>query len=314
MPLSLISLASHIVLVAHEHPDADSLGSASAFYSYLLRVQKKTTLFCSTVLGDPNLLFLPWSDKIRHTFPDDADLVISFDCGSFQRLGIEYCGEMINIDHHVSNEHYGTLNHIDITAMSTTEVLYKWFVNNGIKINAKMATALYAGLLDDTGCFSDPQCNTTVFEMARELISYGADHVGCVTNLLNSNSLAALRLRGHMLTGMKIVHDGQIALFEVNRSMLDSTGAVLRDCKSTLDEALSIKTVRIALLVAELKHGGVKISLRSDGIINASEILESFGGGGHKSRAGARIMDMSMDEAVNTILIHMIKELNETQS
>jgi bifunctional oligoribonuclease and PAP phosphatase NrnA len=314
MPLSLIDSASHIVLVAHEHPDADSLGAASAFYSHILRLQKKVTLFCSTPLGDSNLLFLPWADKVRHTFPEDADLVISFDCGNFKRLGIEYSGELMNFDHHISNEHYGTYNCIDVTALSTTQVLFEWFVSNGIKINGKMANALYAGLMDDTDCFSNPLCTSTAFEMAQTLIGLGANHIQCVQWLFKSRSLASMRLRGKMLSRMKIVHEGEIALFEVDREMLDSTGAVLRDCKTTLDEALSIKTVRVALLVVELKHGGFKISLRSDGILNVSNILEPFGGGGHTSRAGARIRDISMDDAINTLLISITRELDETQS
>ncbi|MDD2829977.1 MAG: DHH family phosphoesterase [Sulfuricurvum sp.] len=314
MPLTLIDSAHHIVLVAHEHPDADSLGSACAFYSHVLRYQKKVTLYCSTTVGDHNLLFLPWSDKIRHNFPDDADLVISFDCGHFKRLGIEYSGELINFDHHISNEQYGTYNCIDATALSTTQILYGWFVANGIKINGKMANALYAGLLDDTDCFSDPLCTSVVFEMAQALIGLGADHEQCVKWLFNSHSLASMRLRGVMLSKMKIVHDGEVALFEVDRSMLDSTGALLRDCKTTLDEALSIKTVRVALLVVELKQGGVKISLRSDGSVNTAHILEEYGGGGHYSRSGARIAGIEMVEAVKKLLISITRELDETQS
>lgn len=300
--ITTIQNASHIVLVAHEHPDADSLGSASAFYSYLLRLQKKVTLFCSTSIGDENLFFLPWSEKIRHTFPHDADLVVSFDCGNYKRLGIVYEGELINFDHHISNECYGTYNCIDPNAFSTTQVLYGWFVANDIKINAKMALSLYAGLMDDTNCFGDGQCNGAVFTMAKELVEFGANHEMCINALYNSRSLASLRLKGIMLSQMKILGDGQIALFEVSQKMLETTGAYLRDCKVVVDEALSLKTVRAAVLVAELKRGGVKISLRSDGILNASEVASVYGGGGHNVRAGARIAEVSIDDAVEKIM------------
>lgn len=302
MPLALIDSASHIVLVAHEHPDADSLGSASAFYSYLLRLQKKTTLYCSTEIGDNNLSFLPWCEKIKHTFPLDADLVISFDCGDYKRLGIEYSGHIINFDHHISNELYGTSNCIDPTALSTTQVLYNWFVANGIKINGKMANALYAGLMDDTNAFSARECTSTTFQIAQQLIQLGANHEQCVNALFNSHSLASMRLKGIMLSEMRLMHEGRTVVFEVNQELLGFTGAYLRDCKKTLDEALSLKTVKIAVLVAQLKRGGVKVSLRSDGILDVSEILSLHGGGGHRIRAGARLADMGIRETLEEIL------------
>ncbi|MBD3810329.1 MAG: bifunctional oligoribonuclease/PAP phosphatase NrnA, partial [Sulfuricurvum sp.] len=72
MPLTLIEESQHIVLIAHKNPDADSLGSACAFYSYLLRLNKKITLFCASKEIHPNLRFLPWSEKLTDRFPEDA--------------------------------------------------------------------------------------------------------------------------------------------------------------------------------------------------------------------------------------------------
>lgn len=316
--INTIENASHIVLVAHEHPDADSLGAASAFYSYLLRLNKKITFFCSTQVGDPKLAFLPWSDKIKHVFPLDADLAISFDCGDYKRLGISYKGDLINFDHHISNESYGTFNCIDSGALSTTQVVYEWFIENGIKINAKMAQSLYAGLLDDTGSFSEIANSPKVLGMAQLLIEYGANHEECYDALFRSHSLASFRLKGIMLQEMKILLDGQIALFEVTQEMLAHTGAVLRDCKEVVDDALNLKTVKVAVLVAKLRSGGVKISLRSDGIINASEVMRHYGGGGHASRAGARLNAGDLLEASNDV-IEKIKTIwkrdkNETSS
>ena len=300
--IEALEAASHIVLIAHEHPDADSLGSACAFYSHLLRSKTKVTLFCATSSIDQTLSFLPWFGEVTDKFPSDADLVISFDCGSYGRLGIEYEGKLINFDHHISNEYYGTHNCIDTNALSTTQVLYEWFVTKTIKINGKMANALYAGLLDDTRCFSDSSCTNAVFDMAHSLIRAGANHALCVDALFRSHSLASFRLKGEMLKRMKILHDGRVAVFEVDQALFASSGAHLRDCKAVVDEALSLKTVQIALLVVELKRGGVKVSLRSDGVINVAELLHGYGGGGHKVRAGTRIVDMKQDEIIKKIM------------
>lgn len=309
MPSNLIDSSQHIVLIAHEHPDADSLGSACAFYSYLLRFHPKVTLFCATPVIDRNLSFLPWFDKITAKFPDSADLAISFDCGSYERLGIDYDGKLINFDHHISNEQYGTYNVINPDAMSTTQLLYEWFISQSIKINGKMANALYAGLIDDTRCFSDAQCTHSTFMMAHSLVHLGADHAACVNALLNSHSLASVRLKGEMVRRMKILNDGRVALFDVDQSLLESTGAHLRDCKEVIDEALSLKTVEVALLVAQLKHGGVKVSLRTNGRISAADILQQFGGGGHCVRAGARIANSTCEQVIQNLMVNITEVL-----
>ena len=307
MPLSFIDSAQHIVLIAHQDPDADSLGSASAFYSYLLRTQKKVTFYCVTPNIHAHLSFIPWTDKITNRFPSDADLAISFDCGSFGRLGVDYSGELINFDHHISNDQYGTLNCIDTAAMSTTQVVYEWFIGQDIKINAKMANALYAGLVDDTKCFRDPKCTLKIFGIAHRLLELGANHEQCVNGLYNSKTLASLRLKGEMLKNMKLVLDGQLALFEVDQELLASTGASLVDCKAVLDEAITLKIVNVALLLAVRKRGGISLSLRSDGIVNASEMMQRYQGGGHHDRAGAKVMDKPLEQ-IREEIIRYIKE------
>jgi phosphoesterase RecJ-like protein len=300
-----LEAANHIVLIAHQDPDADSLGSASAFYSYLLRTQKKVTFYCISPNIHSHLLFIPWTDKIKTRFPLDSDLAISFDCGSFARLGVDYNGMLINFDHHISNEEYGTTNCIDIEAMSTTQVVYKWFLEQDIKINAKMANALYAGLMDDTKCFRDPRCDMSIFSMACRLLEFGADHEQCVNGLYNSKTLASLRLQAEMLKRMKLVVDGRLALFEVDQELLTATGASLGDCKSVLDEAMALKIVNTALLLAVRKKGGISVSLRSDGAVNASKIMQMYQGGGHRDRAGARVSDKSLDQIRDEIIEHI---------
>lgn len=307
MPFSLIDKSNYIVLIAHENPDADSLGSASAFYSYLLRTQKKVAFYCSSPTIAEHLKFIPWTDKIINRFPLEADLAISFDCGSFGRLGVDYGGELINFDHHISNEQYGTLNCIDTAAMSTTQVVYEWFIGQDIKINAKMAHALYAGLVDDTKCFRDPKCTLKIFSMAHRLLELGANHEQCVNGLYNSKTLASLRLQAQMLQNMTLVLDGQLALFEVDQELLASTGASLVDCKAVLDEAITLKIVSVALLLAVRKRGGISLSLRSDGVVNASEMMQRYQGGGHHDRAGAKVMDKPLAQ-IREEIIRYIKE------
>lgn len=309
MPLSLIESAEHIVLVVHQNPDADSLGAACAFYSYLLRSQKKITLFCVSSKIHSNLSFLPWFDKITDRFPEDADCMISFDCGSYGRLGVEKELPLINIDHHISNDFYGTVNMVNTSALSTTEVVYDFFVANDIKINGKIALSLYAGLLDDSQCFSDPLCSIKTFEMAHSLIRLGADHPLCIEWLFRRDSLASLRARGILLRDMKLFADAQFAFFDLSHTLQQQTGAGIFECKKVLDEALAMQSVKVSMMVFEHPLGGVKISLRTDGAVNASEIMNRFGGGGHVKRAGVRLKQNDYLKRVEEIKSMIIKEL-----
>lgn len=308
MPSSLIDASSHIVLATHLHPDAGSLGSACAFYSYLLRDQKKITLFCASEDIDRRLAFLPWFEKLTHRFPEDADCIISFDCGSYSRLGIEKKLPLINIDHHAYNNGFGAHTIIDTDAISTTEVIYDYFVANGVKINGKIATALYAGLLDDSECFSSGRCNAKTFAMAQHLIECGADHTLCTDWLYRRRSLASFRMRGELFKRMKLLSEGKIAFFEIPRLLFDQTGATLSECKETAEEALQMHSVQAALMVIEQPLGGLKISLRTDGSIDAATIMLPFGGGGHRSRSGIEY-NQNDNEIIEKIITMITKEL-----
>lgn len=302
-----IESATHIVLIAHINPDADSFGAASAMYTYLMRLEKKVTLFCVTERINPHLAFLPWFDKIRHQFPKSADLAISFDCGAYKRLGVEVPCPLINIDHHQSNEAYGTINVIDTTAISTTQVLFDAFNRHDIKINPKMATALYAGLLDDSHAFLSPKTNTRSFEMAAALTAAKAEISTCATELFHKHSLAALRLRGLMFEKMFLLFDARAVVHLVTKEMMAISGAREVDCEAPLEESLGLPHVELALMLRENRNGSVKGSLRSVGGLDVEVIAKQFGGGGHKHAAGFDVSDRSMDALYQEILT-VIKE------
>ena len=302
-----INKANHIVLIAHVNPDADSYGSASAMYTHLMRLEKKVTLFCVTERINPRLAFLPWFDKIRHQFPTKADLAISFDCGAYKRLGVEVPCELINIDHHKSNEAYGTINVIDTTAISTTQVLFDLFHKNEIKINAKMATALYAGLLDDSHGFLAPKTDARSFAMASELAKAKADLFECADKLFHQHSLAALRLKGLMFEKMFLLFEARVVVHLVTKEMMAESGGREVDCEAALDESMGLPHVELAVMLRENRNGTLKGSLRSRGDIDVEKIAKPFGGGGHRHASGLDVEGSSLD-ALYQELLTVIKE------
>ena len=265
------------------------------------------TLFCVTERVDHRLAFLPWFDKMRHRFPDNADLAISFDCGAAKRLGVEVNVPLINIDHHKSNEHYGDINVIDTTAISTTQVLFDLFNEHRIKINPKMATALYAGLLDDSHGFLAPKTDARSFEMAAVLSRLKAETSQAAVALFHENSLAALRLKGLMFEQMCLLYDARLVVHRVTREMMEQTGGREVDCEAALEESMGLPHVSLALMLRENRDGTLKGSLRSIGKIDVECIAQCFGGGGHFHAAGFELREMSLDAAYEKVM-NIIKE------
>ena len=297
-----IDNARHIVLIAHVNPDADSLGSASAMYTHLLRLEKKVTFFCATERINPNLAFLPWFDRIRHQFPAKADLAISFDCGAYKRLGVEIMCPLVNVDHHKSNENYGDVNVIDISAISTTQVLFDAFKREGITINPKMATALYSGLLDDSHSFLSPKTDVRTFKMAEELTIAKADILECADALFHRHSLAALRLKGMMFERMQLLFEARAVVHLVSAEMMAQSGAREVDCEAALEESMGLPHAVFALMLRENRDGKIKGSLRSIGDIDVEQVARVFGGGGHSHAAGFDVENRSLAELFDEVL------------
>jgi len=297
--------AKHILIIAHVNPDADSMGSALAMYTHVLRLHKKVTLYCQTEKMNPSLSFLPFFDKVRKHIPRDYDLAFSFDCGAIKRLGIEVSGKLVNVDHHVSNENYGDINLVDTTAISTTQVLYDFFKSNAIKINSKMATCLYAGLVDDSECFTTHKTGGRTFEMAADLIQCGADNALCVTKLFKERSLASLRLKAKLLSSMTLHHEASVVSTLVQKHFFEESGALEVDCEEALNESLELFTVKVAFMLRYTKEGRVKGSLRSCDGSDMNALATKFGGGGHKHSAGFVCEAKSLEEIESKLLNYL---------
>ncbi len=298
--LELVNAASHIAVVAHERPDADSLGSASALYSFMLQLHKKVSFVCKSDI-ERRFFVIPWTDRIKHRLGTE-DLVVVSDSASLERVGLYINAKIVNIDHHVTNTMYGDLNIVQSEAIATTEVVYSLFKKLEIKVNAKMATALYAGILEDSDGFGSPRTDGTTFALAKELIELGAKHYDVVKYLQKYSTLSHLRLLGAMLLDMRLLHEATTALFVVEYTMLERYGARYEDAEEALERALEMPTVELSLLVLQKKEGSIKVSLRSEKF-DCGALAVKFGGGGHKERAGCELESvLSLQEAAERIL------------
>ena len=198
----------HIVIVLPKDSSLNHLASANAVYTYLLQQHKKVSLYCEDNKFDVNLYFLPWIDKIKTSYPSSADF--------------------------------------SFNAVDSSEVFY-FFQKNNIRLNQKMSTSLYAGLLDETKGFR-VGINAKIFAMAQELVNSGADVEKCTKNVLNFQTLAALRFKAILLKKMVLKENATIALFDISDVDLKASGARLQEFNIIIDEALSLPSVEKVII------------------------------------------------------------------
>lgn len=271
-----IALAKHIVVIADINPNAGSLGSASAMYTYILQQHKKVSFFSVSSQLNKKFSFLPWFEKIRTSFPSSADLAITLGCSSYEQIGANIECDVINIDYNECNTNFGKINLVDFKAISTAEIVYSWFKTNDIAINKKMATSLYAAILNDSNGFLSAKVNENTFEISKNLLQCKADSNICNEFIINYKSLAGLRLKAIMLSKMQLIFNAQIALFLVSEEEIKSAGAEVIDCRDVLEESLGLPTVKISVLLREGRNMAKEISLYSQDKQSALRVASFF--------------------------------------
>jgi len=290
----LIKKSHYITLISHINPDGDTLGGALSFYPSLKKMGKNVSVVNSTKEFSNKYDFLPNFKKIKNSMPSKCDLLISFDCGSFDRLGIEKGDfKIINIDHHKTNTNYGDINIVDSTSASAT-LLALDILESDHKLTKEEAVCIYTGLVEDTGFFSFTNTDYKAFEAASKLVSIGIDPAQISKNLKMRNSLAKTRLTAIFINSIELLHDGTVAVGTVTQEDFITTGAVKSDSDHLVDILRNLATVELAIMIMQEKNSRYKVSLRSKNHIDVSSIAKSFGGGGHKRAAGFELANADL--------------------
>ncbi len=299
---NLILQSRYIVLISHINPDGDALGSSLSLYP-LLKEMGKTVHVVNTTSPLPiRYDFLPNFEKIKSKMPSKCDLIISFDCGSFDRLGIQKSDiPLINIDHHQTNTNYGDINLVDPSKASASSVVLRLLEKNNIPLRRDVATCIYTALAEDTGFFSFDNVNEKVFEDATKLIQAKANPSLIAQKLKERNSLAKLRLEALLIDKLELVHDAKIGYSILTLDDFAKCGAVRPDSDRCVDIIRSLVTVELAILLIEEDHS-YKISLRSKDKVDVSDIALVFGGGGHKRAAGFTAQTKETKKIIDNIL------------
>jgi phosphoesterase RecJ-like protein len=305
---------SRVLVTPHESPDADAIGSALGLAWHIKGLGKECRIVISPKLPD-YLGFLDVGGWIEAFCPKrHADIALWPDCwavldaNELNRLGplktsfLESRAARACIDHHLN----GDMELFDFfiskpEASSTCELLMD-ALGLDSSICAEMASALYAGLVDDTGNFKFSCTTPHVHRIAAVLLEKGARADEINRGLYCQASTEKMRIFGSAYNQVKMYADGRLAVMSVSLADLKSTGATHDDLEGLVSRPLELKTVEVAILAYEKSDGTTKLSMRSKSKIDINAICRQFGGGGHRLASGASFKEPLDDVLAKVVL------------
>ena len=293
--LDAIRSAERFLLVTHENPDGDALGSLVAMHGVLEQLGKDASMYIS---GDEFPLpyeyrFFGVEDRVVTDVPDDlcSRVVIFLDCGNIDRAPEALRDpdlRILNVDHHHDNTRFGTIDHVVPEASCTAEIVWDLMRSLGVEATPEIADALYVGLVTDTGKFMYENTGTRAHVMAAELIEAGVDVHAIYRRLYEGIPEGKLRLLALALGAVRRYDDGRLTLSRLTRAMFEEADAEDSYSEGIIDHLRAVAGTKVAALVRELNSGTrSKVSLRAaDPSIDVSAIARAGGGGGHRQAAG----------------------------
>jgi phosphoesterase RecJ-like protein len=285
------------LLTAHEGPDGDALGSLLGLHKVLTQLGKDAVMFMAAKEFPLPIeyRFLPLEEVFHEPPADMADRTVIFlDCGNIDRMPVEWLtaggNDVINIDHHHDNTRFGDVNLVEVGASCTAEIVYDLALLLGAKITPEIASALYVGLITDTGKFMYENTNAHTHRVAADLIDAGVDVDDTYRRLYEHVPIEKLRLVSRALDRISSHCDGRLAVSYITTADYEATGASEEMTEGLIDHLRSIDGVKVAGVIRDLGNRGRaarNVSLRSSaGDVDVSAIARLNGGGGHKRAAG----------------------------
>jgi phosphoesterase RecJ-like protein len=288
-----IEAAESVALACHVAPDGDALGSMLGLH-HLCRANGKPSVasWPSPFVVAPHYAYLPGLELATppEEFPEAPELMITFDCGSLSRLGelaapAVKARDLIVLDHHISNDRYGTINVIDVDAAATAVVVRSLAAQLGWDLTRDAAMCLYTGLVTDTGRFQYQSTTPEVFSLAEELSRFDLPIPALSRQLFEEHRLAYLKLAGGCLARAELDERNGFVMAWVTAAELHDHDVTVEETEGLIDLVRRTKEAEVSAVLKETPEG-IRVSLRSVTEIDVSVVAASFGGGGHRYAAG----------------------------
>jgi phosphoesterase RecJ-like protein len=303
-----IADASLVALACHVNPDGDALGSMLGMLHVLRTAGRRVVAsFPSPFQVAPHYRDLPGLDLLAPPdgFPTDPPVMVTFDCGSLARLGdlepaAKGAHELIVIDHHVSNDRYGTINLVEPSAAASGVVVQQLVDAMGLPLSRDAAVCLYAALVCDTGRFQHETTTSEVFELARRLTEFDVPVSSLSRALFEEHRFAYLQLLGEALGSAQLVREQRFVWTAITQDMLGRHDVTLDEVEGLIDILRRAQEAEVTCVLKEEEDGTFRVSLRSLGDVDVRRVAEAHGGGGHRFAAGFT-SDLDVDTLVARI-------------
>jgi len=306
--VELIENKQKFAITTHVRPDGDGVGSSLGL-CWLLRSLGKTAEVIVSGRVPAAYSSLPGADEIRRVekIDGDYDAVFVIECSDVERpciAGLD--GQFtVNIDHHATSEHFGSINWIDSTASAVGEMIYNLCKAIGGRITREIAECVYMALVTDTGSFHFPNTTERTFKVASELIKAGVKPAQISEAVYNNYPWSRIELMRQVIATVKRDQSGRVAWLRQTLAMKEDAGAVDGDNNGFVNIPLAARDVLAVVYMREVGENEFRVSLRSKGCINVARVAEAFGGGGHRNASGLRIegdWDAKEQEIVDAVL------------
>jgi phosphoesterase RecJ-like protein len=310
----VIDDAPVVTAVTHKDADGDTLGSALALALTLEPLGKSVPVLSSPPVPGA-WWFLPGIERVnRQAAPGNAPVFI-FDSSDASRAGtygpvVTAARVVVNIDHHVSNTHFGTINLVSTEAASTGELVYDLLKAWKLHIPPGAASCLYATILSDTGGFRHDNTSAHSLRAAAELVQLGADPVTIARGLFKSRPASSLRMQGRILQGLHYEFGDRLVWGSISQAGLRDSGASTDQADSAIDQLNTVRGQELAILFKEAGPQLTKVSIRSRDQVDAAELAGKFGGGGHRRAAGIELA-MPLKDAEAKVLAEVRARMND---
>jgi len=287
--LETIRKGRRFVVVSHQRPDGDAIGSAMAMALALRATGKDATVVTDAI---PPVFLQPFPGvagiQITQEITAAFDAALIMECSELSRTGVKGLDRspVMNIDHHPGNKVYGAINWIDESAAACGEMVFTLIEALGAPLTKDVATHVYLAVLTDTGSFHFSHLTPRTYEIARRCVEAGADPQWIARTHYDSSSLSRVRIFGAVMNGMVIVDEGRAALLSITRQTMDDLGGTNDDLEGLINFPLTVKDIEAVAFFKEVGDRDWRVSLRSKGSVDIGVIARANGGGGHTNAAG----------------------------
>ncbi len=285
--IAALSHARRVAVLPHVGIDADALCAALAIQKIIENYGGKAVVFAEENVPR-SLDFIGGKTFIWDKTDFDFDVAVAVDCGDKARLGertplFDATALKINIDHHGTNTNFGDLNMVEPDSPATCQLIYDMI---DFPLTKELAQLIMTGIITDTGGFRFSSTCAHTHETAAALIRAGANSSHICEQFFDNKSFAQLKIESAVMSAVELYHGGKTAAGYATDQMFEEAGATTDDAQAISGILRQIEGVSTSIF-AYHKNGEVKLSLRTDGIVNAAEVCSLLGGGGHIRAAGA---------------------------